>query len=299
MQEKVLSPTFPGVLYQTEVSPNSPGYLSDHRILDQVVFPAAASMEMSLSAAQLAFGSGIVSLEDMSFLRAVILPEEVETTLHLHLTPEDEDSLGITLYQRRNEKDSGALDTEEDWLTNVTGKARLMREAPTTQAILQEVRMRCTQVVSPKDYYDRMAEDGTEFGDTFQSIKSLKSGVGEVLAEVNLPDVLHKEADAYLIHPGLLDGVMQPIGFLLPEEWKKTGSFIPIGVGRLTLYCKAGNMLWSHVKVSAVGANGETLTGDVTAFDEDGKLVVEINNFKFTASTEPGFYSRTKSNQRC
>jgi myxalamid-type polyketide synthase MxaB len=81
-------------LFVSQLSPDSPPYLADHRVFGTAILPAAAYMEIALAAGSAYFKAETLLLEDMLIQQALILPDKVPTghekeqTVQLILTPE-------------------------------------------------------------------------------------------------------------------------------------------------------------------------------------------------------------------
>jgi acyl transferase domain-containing protein len=73
--------------WEMELDTDSLPYVADHRIQGLVVLPAAAYVDIALSAAEETFGSGSHSLEKVTFKRALVLPEDGTRAAQLVFSP--------------------------------------------------------------------------------------------------------------------------------------------------------------------------------------------------------------------
>ncbi|HQU71882.1 MAG TPA: polyketide synthase dehydratase domain-containing protein, partial [Calditrichia bacterium] len=80
-------PLIQGTLFDTQITPQTPAFLGDHRVWGTVVLPAAAYLETALSAAAVIYGTrGAVELHDAYIQEAFVLPDDNPRTLQLHLS---------------------------------------------------------------------------------------------------------------------------------------------------------------------------------------------------------------------
>jgi acyl transferase domain-containing protein/NAD(P)-dependent dehydrogenase (short-subunit alcohol dehydrogenase family)/acyl carrier protein len=72
-----------------------------------------------------------------------------------------------------------------------------------------------SEPVDVETLYDRAAARGLEYGPAFQGLRAAWRWGGEVLAEVALPAEHQAEAEAFGVHPALLDAALHAVGVLL------------------------------------------------------------------------------------
>jgi acyl transferase domain-containing protein/NADPH:quinone reductase-like Zn-dependent oxidoreductase/acyl carrier protein len=249
--------------YQFErlLAEGDPAYLSDHRVGDQAVFPAAGFIEMALVAAAEALGSGSLMLEDLVLRQS--LPLDQPRTVQVILTPGEMGVIEIL---------STAEDMQE-WTLHVTGSLRKGATAPQSVS-LQSWRARCTQAVSPAAYYEAFASRALHYGPAFQAIVELWQNAGEALARVVLPDGL--AADGYLMHPVLLDACFQNLGAALPTV--DEDEYLPMAVDRLLFFARPGRELWSAARLRP--GESETMTSDIVLFDAQDRVFAEVQGLR-------------------
>ena len=89
-------------LYESELSVDSPVWLKDHRVLETVVTPAAATLEMVLAAATMHFKTSAVTVEDVAIHKVLVLPSEGRCTVQLILEPHDSETAAFRILASRN-----------------------------------------------------------------------------------------------------------------------------------------------------------------------------------------------------
>jgi malonyl CoA-acyl carrier protein transacylase len=76
------------ILFQAEISKDSPAYLKDHRAHNAVVVPGAAFVEMAISAGQISLQSEHITLESVDIQLPLILEDDRPTYIQTILTGE-------------------------------------------------------------------------------------------------------------------------------------------------------------------------------------------------------------------
>ena len=132
-----------GVHYwETVVSTATLPYLNDHRVQGQVVVPAAAYLEMALTAAKETFGAGLHLLEEVTFTRMLVLTEEATQTVQVVLS----DTMpGIVTFQissclspspsnkEESEDRANKIKSKKTWTLHASGTIQLnTHEKPNT-----------------------------------------------------------------------------------------------------------------------------------------------------------------------
>jgi acyl transferase domain-containing protein len=130
--------------------------------------------------------------------------------------------------------------------------------------------------VSRAEHYQRLSQRGLEYGPSFRGLVDISHGQDEALSRVRLPDVVPAlRGQDRGLHPCMLDACLQGLAALLPgrETW------VPSSIGRFRLAGRlSGDMeAWCHTRRrrDEPGDTTDELTGDVLAFDRDGRLLVE------------------------
>ncbi|MEV0041681.1 SDR family NAD(P)-dependent oxidoreductase, partial [Streptomyces sp. NPDC050804] len=113
-------------------------------------------------------------------------------------------------------------------------------------------------------FYDARAEDGFVYGPVFQGLRAAWRRDGEVYAELSLPDGLQADAEAFGLHPALLDAGLHAAWFLgSPAEAAGRAGGAPPGVP----------FSWSGVSLEASGASAVRVRLSRTA---DGTVSIAV-----------------------
>ena len=274
--DRLRSPKINDVVYEASLGDEQTAYLSDHRVNGDAVLPAAAYLEMALTAAN-AIDRGPLVLENVKFKEPLILPANGSKTVQLVLT--------LTENDRRFE--IYTLDREaktEHWTLHASGDLGA-QTAPPNSMSLDALRQRMPEQISPAACYEWFSAHGLDYGPGFRTIKEFRCNDDEALGEIVLPDSLASEAGSYNLHPALLDGCFQLVGGILLRAGKDTQShevYLPIGVKRLKYYANGHTRMWGYAKLRKAASqnNAASLIADVYLLDAGGEILAEANGLR-------------------
>ncbi|OKH23568.1 polyketide synthase [Hydrococcus rivularis NIES-593] len=258
------------IIFESQLAPDKPAFLKDHRIFQQVILPGTAYLEMALAAGIAGLKSTKLVLENVTIQQALMLPEEECQTVQLILSQEDTGT-SFEIYSLISED-------EESWKLHCSGRIVVREENTEPQQIdLARLRGQFASELSVNTHYDRCRELAIDYGESFQAIARLWKQDGEALGWIRIPETLASEVSIYQFHPVLLDACFQVIFAALPEALKSE-TYLPVGLERLSLYRHPGQTLWSHVCLRPLNsANPETIIADLRLFDDIGNLVAQID----------------------
>ncbi len=254
--ERLNSPALKELVFETQLSADSPAFLADHQIMGSVVVSGTTFLEMAVEAAA-AMINEPVTLTDFVILNPLMLPEGAARTVQTIVKLGDTTSIDI--YSQ----------TDGNWTQHVSGS---IKRTATDERLLEEDRLeaakkRCSEPVSVDALYDLAVEKGMNFGAAFRGVQELQIGDGEILARVQSPEASN---NTYQFHPAQLDACMQPIVLLINQSQ----TYLPFSYEAIHHYSPAPAMVWSLVKLRSIEASMVKI--DVTIWDESGTLVTEI-----------------------
>lgn len=254
--------------WEFDLSSDDLPYLKDHCVQGTVVLPAAAYLEMAMSAAQGLFPGRQVILEQIDFKKALMLsdlPQRVQF---------------ITSQQApgRATFEFYSLETAEDpdsWTLHAAGAIGLaqMEAAPLPIAI-EPIRNRCDIALSQDFHYRILAQRGLQYGPCFQGVKQLWRGERIALADIALPEPANAKAGNYQVHPALLDSCFQALAATLPFD--KADIFLPVGLERLQVYQRpCGKVRAYAVLEEGADEDAGVLKGDLLVLDQQGQPLLQ------------------------
>ncbi|MCE9543408.1 MAG: SDR family NAD(P)-dependent oxidoreductase [Verrucomicrobia bacterium] len=249
-------------------------YLEDHQLNFRTVFPASAYLEMALAAAREIHGNARLVLENVSFQRALFLPE---TGRRLELSFDCDPEGGAFRITSR----PGA---EYSWTTHCAG---VLRDDTGTRLPIplsaERIRITCSEEWTGEDSYESFRSSGFHFGESFRRLGRISRRNGEALGEITpFPGL---DTKSYVVHPALLDACFQVILSAMDPVQNKRRLFLPSNVAHIRFFTPASERLWSHAVLTSV--SDRSVTANISVYDNQGHPVLQLEGFHCVAVDSP------------
>nr|BAW35615.1 modular polyketide synthase [Streptomyces sp. RK95-74] len=254
-----------GFLFTGRLSLQTHPWLADHAVMDTVLLPGTAFVELAIRAGD---HVGADVLEELTLEAPLVLPPQGGVQVQVSVgAPDDTGRRSLTLHSRREEAADGTWG-EGEWTRHATGV--LATGATTPDDTLTTWPPAGATEVPVDGLYDWLTTSGFAYGPVFQGLKAAWQHGDHVYAEVRLPDSARAEADLFGLHPALLDAALHAVGIgSLLEDTEH---------GRLPFS-------WSGVRLHAVGASALRVrlspagrdTVAVLVTDESGAPVASVD----------------------
>jgi acyl transferase domain-containing protein/NADPH:quinone reductase-like Zn-dependent oxidoreductase/acyl carrier protein len=238
------------------------GWLRDHAVMDTVLLPGTAFVELALAAAEEA---GCDAIEELTLEAPLILSEQ--GAVDVQVTVGEADASGrreIGVYSREEDAD--------EWTAHASGTiapAGAEGDASAAESWPPEG----AEAVDVETVYDRLAELGLGYGPAFQGLRAAWRRGDEVLAEVALPEEQAAEAGRFALHPALLDAALHASAIDAGDAQAR----LPFAWSGVRLNAPGASSI--RVRIEPRGEHGVTLV----AFDEAGSRVLSVG----TLATRP------------
>ncbi|WP_174531345.1 acyltransferase domain-containing protein, partial [Micromonospora maritima] len=253
--------TFPDserMVFTGRLSVRTHPWLGEHRVMDAILLPGTAFVELAAHAGEQA---GAPVVEELTLLAPLVLPEL--GSLQIQLTVGDRDDAGrrpVQLHSRPYRDGSDEILADVAWTCHATGQ--LAPRAAVAPAFDLGVwpPPGATEVDS-EAFYAGIESTVFGYGPAFRGLRAAWTRGEEVFAEVALPADHHAEAGRFGIHPALLDGALQAMsigGFLgrMGDGADATVPRLPFAWTGVTLLAAGATAL--RVRVAAAGDVGVT-----------------------------------------
>lgn len=261
-------------VWETVLDKRRLSYLEDHRLQENTLVSASVYLEMMLGVAQETFGEGDSVLEEIQFREALFLPDGKGAKIQLMLRPQEG---SVAIY-------SQAPNSGKSWMLHSEGSVRNERIRTSCPKVdIEAIRNRLAEEVGSEDCYRRLAEIGLRFGPSYRGIERIWRRDGEALGEIGLRKELEGESPSYRFHPAFLDCCFQTLSEAVPRRDSENDRvlYVPARIERMRLSASPGRRIWSHVRVTSL--NARVLEGDMRVYDQDGRLILEIDGFRCQA----------------
>ncbi|MEU3743407.1 SDR family NAD(P)-dependent oxidoreductase [Streptomyces sp. NPDC032198] len=247
-----------GILLTGRLSLRTHPWLADHAVMGSVLFPGTAFVELAIRAGDV---TGCSFVEELTLQAPLILPESGGADLRLTVGAPDEDGRRSLAVHSRT--DDGA------WLQHA--QATLAADSPErhTAPDMAAWPPAGAQAVDIEGFYEHSAEAGFDYGPVFRGLRAVWRDGDDVLAEVALPDEQRADAEAFGLHPALLDAGLHSVGLT-----KAMGdqAVLPFAWNGVTLHAVGASAL--RLRLTPTGADG-TVSVDIA--DPEGRPVAHID----------------------
>ena len=204
-------------VWTNQLKVNDVLWLKNHRINEQIVFPAAGYIAMAMEAARQCANADLSSLppchlQDIKITKALVFSEEdagasveIHTTLHparSHLNNDGKQQWYFTV----------ASGVDGQVTTHTSGSLELESE-PTTLSQDIAVKMENLEPQSVRTWYDTLSEAGLNFSGNFESLTEIhnskdRSRRHTVAMTRPCQGFESSEESAYILHPSTIDGIL-------------------------------------------------------------------------------------------
>jgi acyl transferase domain-containing protein/aryl carrier-like protein len=268
-----MSPAHP--TWELELSPRLLPYLKDHRIQDNVLLPGAAYAEMALAAAHEVFKEGEYTLEELTFRKALFLPETSDPRLQTILNPQE---ATVEIY-------SYTPTGEARWTLHAFAKIRRYQPGSKVNSLDLKTALseseREREHMSKEVFYKQTQEMGFQYGPAFQAIEGIQSGVNRAISSLRVPVSLEEELSSYFFHPSLLDAAFQTLLVAARPTETTSGQhtpYLPVSVDRIRILERPVSCMRAYAQI--VRADERLVVGNVQVVDLEGNLLAEIEGFR-------------------
>ncbi|WP_203217813.1 type I polyketide synthase [Nocardia terpenica] len=238
-------------------------WFADHMVLDTVVVPGTAFLELAVCAGAEA---GCRRIEELLQQAPLILPEQGAVQVQVRVGSADDDgSRSLGVYSRRED-----VPTEEPWVCHARGVLGVEAPAPVQEAGGTWP----PPGALPLDltgFYERLYEIGLDYGPTFRGLHAAWQLGDEIFAEAVLPGDDRAETGGYHAHPALLDAALHSCLLRTAKEGQDQ-VHMPFAWNGVTVHATSGPAV--RVRVSPAGSENVS----VVVVDDAGTPVATIRS---------------------
>ena len=257
--------------WETRVDLRLQDDLSDHRVRDACVLPAAAVVNYVASAASKVKETTSVSIRRLRLRDACLLDEEHPVRLQIAFKS-DRQQVVVSKCQI-DESDWKEL-AIADWSSSFS-------TTPVTSPDLTKLHRRLSQIVSSEQLYSHCGNQGLNYGLRFRGVTQAKRGEGESFVWVDLTQLTPagKRSRPFGLTAGLLDSCFHGMVVADPDFGKaKRNLYLPQKIGSIDCYEKVSLKASAHVRI--VSKNDDRMVSDIDIFNDDGRHCLAIRGFE-------------------
>ncbi|MFB7919463.1 type I polyketide synthase, partial [Streptomyces sp. NPDC056061] len=242
-------PNDDGMLFTGRLALSTQPWLADHTIMDTVLLPGTAFVELAIRAGDQV---GCEHLEELTLEAPLVLPEQGGIQLRLWVGAADESGRRPLAFHSRPE----TLAAEEPWTRHASGVLAAAADLSAPMFELNAWPPADAVEVPVEDRYAHLLDVGFAYGTAFQGLRRAWRRDGEIFAEVLLPEETREEASRFGLHPALLDSALHALG-LGGLGGTETQGRLPFAWAGVSLHAGGASSL--RVRMAATHGDGVRL----------------------------------------
>ena len=264
------------IAFACTLSPGKHWVLADHKLKSgRALLPGTAYLEMVSAAFQHGSVQSAVEMRDVFFLAPFACDPKESREVQVHLTREVAGESETSDFKFAV---LGGSRGKQEFATGTIGPCSLR---PQSWVDLHSLDQRCDMAQFRFDSARRTRqEEYLDFGPRWRCLKRIQIGAGEALAELELPADFEFDLKSFRLHPALLDLATGCSLYSLPGYASTSDLYLPISYKRVRIYESLPGQFFSHIREREGNAlHGAVLSFDLTLFDRDNRVLVEIEGF--------------------
>ncbi|WP_437612231.1 SDR family NAD(P)-dependent oxidoreductase [Sorangium sp. So ce834] len=265
-----------GHLFTGRLSLAEHPWLRDHEVFGQVVLPGTGMLELVLAAGR-AVGSR--SLSDLTLAEPLVLAEGAARLQVMIGAPDAAGRREVGLYSQPEHAPEDA-----PWVQHATGV--LTDEPPGAPGELDELStwpVPGAEEVDLSGLYERLRERGLHYGPAFQGLVELSRQGTTYFGRVVLPGTEKDRAEAYGVHPALMDAALHTMVAAFSESPGANEVLVPFAWSDVALHATGASELRVRVELQDGGAHQDTASLQVA--DSTGQAVASIGALHLRRAT--------------
>ncbi|WP_413809411.1 type I polyketide synthase [Streptomyces sp. OE57] len=236
-----------GLVFTGRLGVDTHPWLADHVVRGAVVLPGTAFVELAVRAGDQV---GCDLLDELTLHAPLVLPERGGVRLQLTVgAPDGAGRRSLTVLSRAEDAPA-----EEPWTRHADGV--LATGAPRPSFALTAWPPQGAEAARTEELYAALADGGLRYGPVFQGLTAAWRRGDELFAEVRLDESTAPDAQAYGLHPALLDSALHALGLDGMGDGDGQGR-LPFAWSGVSLYASGAPAL--RVRLEPRGADGVRL----------------------------------------
>ncbi|QEF97170.1 Phthiocerol synthesis polyketide synthase type I PpsC [Stieleria maiorica] len=257
--------------WQTRVDLRMQESLADHRVRNACMMPAAAMLELAITAESVVAESDAVSLKRFRMQNPCMLSEESPVRVQIdHDTPRRQILLSSSGIDQANWQTLATVDA-----SSIASVERTGREA------LEDARRRCTESISPDRLYKYCDQLGLNYGPRFRGVTQGWRTPYEAIVTVEFSnaDASANGADPLGDAAALLDSCFHGMILASPVfDAEIDRLYLPQQIASLDVFHKSTAPLTAHVRL--LSKDDYRMVADIDIYDVDQNHCVAIRGFE-------------------
>jgi acyl transferase domain-containing protein/thioesterase domain-containing protein len=271
-------------VHASQLSIDRQWLLAEHRFkAGKALIPGTGYLEMAAAAFSRGSLHGAIEFQDVFFLAPLTFDPGESKEVRVQLRRDRESGPGKGSFRFSIFAKAG------EWVEHSSGQIAPCLTHPTSRIDRAAILARCQQRELVFGLKDRTRQESYfDFGPRWRCLKRLHIGRDEGLAELALNDEFSADFSAFRIHPSLLD-LATGCALYLTEGYEDSHDlYLPFSYKRMRVYGPIPPRFFSHIRSRQENLlHGEVESFDITLFDEQDRVLAEIEGFAMRRAGDP------------
>jgi mycoketide-CoA synthase len=266
-------------LFTGRISLQSHPWLADHAVLDSVLLPGTAFLELALCAGKQLACDGV---RELTLEAPLLLSDEGAVQLQLSVGELDESGRrSFNIYSRPESPLEDAV-VAERWVRHASGLLAGSKGASPAgfDGLAGDAwPPQGARELALESFYDRLAEAGYEYGPAFQGLRRAWTAGDAVYGEVTLDQDQQAGRDGFLVHPALSDAALHASMLGASDGVPADGPQVPFAFSGVDLHRHGASSLRVCLG-NATGSERDRQGFSVLAVDSTGDPALYIEEIQ-------------------
>lgn len=205
------------------------------------------------------------TINDLTFVLALIVPDNTVISVQLII---DQESNKFNFYSYSA--------SQNKWLEHANGSLSFSDINNYKAQSIINYKEKCQQTEHIENLYNRILNMGMPAGDTIRWAKQYWFNEKEIFCELNTPASCTKQKFAFDVHPGIIDGCIQPLFKLVPLEYTKP--YMASTIKNIRIHGKPNKNLFLFGNIQEISSNGDQIKGNAYLLNESNELIIEFED---------------------
>ncbi|MCP5006300.1 MAG: SDR family NAD(P)-dependent oxidoreductase, partial [Planctomycetes bacterium] len=258
-------------------------FLADHQVKGEKVFPGVGYLEMARAAVEKSTGEteegAVICLKNVVWAKPIVVNGAIQK-VHIGLFGEESGQIHYEVYTETG--------CEEGAIVHSQGVVEFKEKEETANLDVHKLRIQMNErLLSAEDCYQAFTMMGIDYGEGHRGIREIYKGENQVLARLCLPASVQDTQNEYVLHPSLMDSVLQSsIGLMLNNGVIEEGNgaqlkpALPFALEVIEILTPCTAVMYAWVRYSEGSALSDKVRKlDIDVCDEQGTVCVKMGGF--------------------
>ncbi|NOZ52779.1 MAG: SDR family NAD(P)-dependent oxidoreductase [Gammaproteobacteria bacterium] len=239
-------------------------FIRDHRVKGVNIVPGVKCLGVFQEIGEKISQESVRKLEDIYWARAI----KVENDIRIDVK-----------YTTNNIGKSYNLSLEKEGEKYCTGKIVTDSQVkPLHRIDIGKIKARCGDTLGYQALYHQFENNGLDYGDTFQTIKTCNYNKTEILCV--LKRAYSGNSSNSMLEPSMLDGVFQSVVALqILNAEKKQEQHVPFYLKSIKIHRNIPDQCYAYSAISRKPSEGGRTAFNMYLCDQRGNIIVEFSEF--------------------